>query len=145
MPFINGRYYVNPVMGQALEAAREAEAALAALENRARQNSDAPGGESNDEFDGAPGSQSSAANGPIHRVEIEAAELVPAHSGRASGGYVARVHRHQPGNFEAEAGRSVAHTGGTGVGKSETHVFADHRDLLNFLRDELAKSAHSRS
>ena len=145
MPFINGRYYVNPVMGQALEAARDAEAALAALENRARQNSDAPDGSAEDKFQGAGGPQLGAADAPIHRVEIEAAELVPAHSGRASGGYVARVHRHQPGNFEAEAGRSVAHTGGTGVGKSETHVFADHRDLLNFLRDELAKNAQSRN
>ncbi len=39
MPFIRGRYHINPVMGQALEAARQAEAALAALEQRARQNS----------------------------------------------------------------------------------------------------------
>jgi hypothetical protein len=46
MPFINGRYYVNPIMGEALETAREAETALLALENRARQNSGKPGVES---------------------------------------------------------------------------------------------------
>ena len=39
MPFINGRYHVNPAMGQALEAAREAEAALLALQQQARRNS----------------------------------------------------------------------------------------------------------
>lgn len=140
MPFINGRYYANPIMGEALEAAREAEAALAALENRARQNSGAPDGESSDESDGASGSQNGAARGPIHRVEIEAAELVPAHSGRASGGYVARVHRHQPVNSQTEASRSGTRTGGNSRGTAETHVFADHHDLLNFLRDELARS-----
>ena len=41
MPFINGRYHVNPAMGQALEAAREAEAALLALQRQARKNSGA--------------------------------------------------------------------------------------------------------
>ncbi len=30
MPYIRGRYYMNPVVGDALEAAREAEAALQA-------------------------------------------------------------------------------------------------------------------
>ncbi|MGB9242812.1 MAG: hypothetical protein WCC03_05620, partial [Candidatus Acidiferrales bacterium] len=35
---------------------------------------------------------------PIHRVEIEAAELVPAHSGRAQRGFVARIHRRANGN-----------------------------------------------
>lgn len=142
MPFINGRYYANPIMGEALEAAREAEAALAALENRARQNTGAPDGESSDESDGASGSQSGAASGPIHRVEIEAAELVPAHSGRASGGYVARVHRHP--TADAIGTHASARNGGEAHGGAETHVFADHRDLVNFLRDELAKNARSR-
>ena len=36
MPYIRGRYYMNPVVGDALEAAREAEAALQALEHAAK-------------------------------------------------------------------------------------------------------------
>jgi len=31
MPYIRGRYYMNPVVGDALEAAREAEAAKALI------------------------------------------------------------------------------------------------------------------
>jgi hypothetical protein len=167
MPFINGRYYVNPVMGEALEAAREAEAALAALETRARENSDGAdtddGASSGDGFDGESVAHSSAASdGPIHRVEIEAAELVPSHSGRAAHGYVARVHRQAlAGTTTAQVraggiapnmagnGSTASRTHATGQrggvpGHAETHVFADHRDLLSFLRDELAKD-HSRS
>jgi hypothetical protein len=154
MPFINGRYYVNPVMGQALEAAREAEAALAALESRAGQNSGAVGnaaGDSGDGFGDEPRSVGAAgADGPIHRVEIEAAELVPSHSGRAAHGFVARVHR---GSVEGAPSKSAApeqgqarggSNGAARQGHAESHVFADHRDLLSFLRDELAKD-HSRS
>jgi hypothetical protein len=149
MPFINGRYYVNPIMGEALEAAREAEAALAALENRGRQNSDArdgePGNESGRESNGAATAPGADGNGPIHRVEIEAAELVPSHSGRAARGYVARVHR-QPAAIATQnrtAGFVPRAAGGSG--NRETHVFADHRDLVSFLRDELARDSHSRS
>ncbi|MGH9563921.1 MAG: hypothetical protein ACRD3S_20910 [Terracidiphilus sp.] len=151
MPFINGRYYVNPVMGEALEAAREAEAALAALENHAQQGSDAADGQPGGEFDGASGAHAASNAGPIHRVEIESAEMVPANSGRAARCYVARVHRqsahgsangaaHVPG---AGAARSNNFPGGKDFGGAETHVFADHRDLLTFLRDELAHDAHS--
>jgi hypothetical protein len=94
MPFIRGRYHINAIAGEALEAAREAEAALLALEHDAAQ----VGGEENEDDDGA-GSASGADKGPIHRVEIEAAELVPSHSGRAQRGFVAHVHREavQPG------------------------------------------------
>jgi hypothetical protein len=165
MPFINGHYHMNPVMGEALEAAREAEAALLALEQRARQNGNGreSDGGADDEFD-AGGSSAGRQQGPIHRIEIEAAELVPAHSGRAARGYVARVHR-QPASGTAApraAGDASANRGGvlrsaqddklagagTGAGgprtgnahgAAETHVFADHRDLVSFLRDELAK------
>ncbi len=173
MPFINGRYYVNPIMGEALEAAREAEAALLALENRSRQNSggasvDDSGDAAGDGFgDGSQGSGGASgahggagAAGPIHRVEIEAAELVPAHSGRAARGYVARVHRQPaegaPSNTpgaQSHGGRVAPRAGAGGgaigprgtnaPGHAETHVFADHRDLVSFLRDELAKDSHS--
>jgi hypothetical protein len=126
MPFIRGRYHMNPIVGQALEAAREAEAArLAALEPGAHDDS----GDGDDDF-----GEKNAANsekGPIHRVEIEAAELVPSHSGRAHKGFVARVHREEISRGGAAAGAP---------GKSaETHVFSDHHDLVGFLRDEFAK------
>src|SRR5580704_924224 len=97
MPFIRGRYYINPIAGAAIERAREADA-------------DAGG-------DGGGG------GAPVRRVEIEATEIVPAASGRAQRGFVARVHR-----------GGAASKGGAGA---ETHVFADHRDLLGFLGGEL--------
>jgi hypothetical protein len=106
MPYIRGRYYMNPVVGDALEAAREAEAALQALEHAAKV-ARGDTGEENDA--GGTDASSSGANsnadayaksapGPIHRVEIEAAELVPSHSERAQRGFVARIHRHANGN-----------------------------------------------
>lgn len=165
MPFINGRYYVNPIMGEALEAAREAEAALAALQYRpglpggqARQNdgADAIGGGSNEGYGDANSQPDGSADGPIHRVEIEAAELVPAHSGRAARGYVARVHRSSAVSAGDSTRRTESHGGATsghGIGPSshvsghtEAHVFTNHRDLVGFLRDEFAKDgeAHRR-
>ena len=117
MPYIRGRYYMNPVVGDALEAAREAEAALQALEHAAKvargdtgEDGDAGAGSSGGSNDSSSratsgsGANSNAdayaksAPGPIHRVEIEASELVPAHSGRAQRGFVARIHRHANGN-----------------------------------------------
>jgi hypothetical protein len=139
MPFINGRYYINPVMGEALEAAREAHAALAALENRAHED-DAPGYEAPDS------SPKTSDGGPIHRVEIEAAEVVPSHSGRAAGGFVARVHRQPINAVSGDGSRRISR--GAGTDHAETHVFNDHRDLISFLRDELGRDElreHSRS
>jgi hypothetical protein len=153
MPFIRGRYHINAIAGEALEAAREAEAALLALEHDAGQ----AGGQVNEE-ENETESASSADKGPIHRVEIEAAELVPSHSGRAQRGFVAHVHREaaQPGQGArddfAGAGESPRArfaslrspragqlpTAGN-ASRPETHVFADHRDLVSFLRDEFAK------
>ena len=153
MPFIRGRYHINAIAGEALEAAREAEAALLALEHDAAE---ASGGE-NDEDDETE-SAHGADKGPIHRVEIEAAELVPSHSGRAQRGFVAHVHREaaQPGlggrDESTGAGDSPRAqfaslrspragqlpTAGN-ASRPETHVFADHRDLVSFLRDEFAK------
>ena len=78
MPFINGRYHINPIMGQALEAAREAEAALAALQQRAsRDSSDSSNDASRDDScdpDDPTTSDAIAGPGPIHHVEIEASE-----------------------------------------------------------------------
>jgi hypothetical protein len=129
---------MNPTMGNALEAAREAEAALLALEQQAQQgrnsgeDDESPDNESADDGPGA---------GPIHRVEIEAAELVPSSSGRAARGFVARVHRQPPpglGVVPSSPQRTRNLASGTAP---ETHVFSDHRDLVNFLQEELARDA----
>jgi hypothetical protein len=139
MPFINGRYHVNPAMGQALEAAREAEAALLALQRQARKNSadastTAPADDSADPEDPSSADADDDAvtgAGPIHHVEIEATELVPSNSGRSTRGFVARVHR-----TPAESSDSPTMTQSAAP---ETHIFSDHGDLVNFLRDALAK------
>jgi hypothetical protein len=155
MPFINGRYHINPIMGQALEAAREAEAAIAALQQRAsRDSSNSSNDASRDDScdpDDPTSSVAIAGPGPIHHVEIEASEIVPSNSGRAVRGFVARVHRlpaeARSANDGAATSRVVIPTSaamknlspGSSAPPPETHVFADHRDLVNFLRDELAR------
>jgi hypothetical protein len=139
MPFIQGRYYINRVLGEAQESAREAEAALAALEEPEQEE----GGN-----EGA--SDQGPVSGPIHRLEIEAAEMVPSHSGRGERGYVARVHRKpavpeaagQADDVFASHGGSLANAMATRAARAphpETRVFNNHDDLLSFLRDELAK------
>src|SRR5271156_2510271 len=139
MPFIRGRYHINAIAGEALEAAREAEAAPLALEHDAAQ----AGGEENEEDDETESARESD-KGPIHRVEIEAAELVPAHSGRAQRGFVAHVHREAVEPGQGARGSSAglgdsprarfaslrspragqAPTAGN-ASRPETHVFAD--------------------
>jgi hypothetical protein len=137
MPFIRGRYHINPTMGEALEAARQAEAALLALEQQAQQRrvgGSEPDCDSDTEGEAAAHGESNAGNGPVHRVEIEAAEVVPSHSGRTARGFVARVHR---------AAAPDDKSAGTARGASappETHAFSDHRDLVSFLGDALAQN-----
>ena len=162
MPFIGGRYYANALAGHAIEAARAAEAAALALKTKAAQKRNAraggaddagPGANSgNGEYENASGDPADANDAndandaPIHRVEIEAAELVPSHSGRAQRGFVARVHR-DPGPASDPAGGSVSAQAplpgqmpSRGYApKPETHVFAGHGDLLDFLKTELGK------
>jgi hypothetical protein len=146
MPFIRGRYHINPVMGEALEAAREAEAALLTLENAARQNR----GDADDSSDSA---SNANAKGPVHRVEIEAAEMVPSHSGRAERGFAMRVHRlpapapdDDSSDDSADASSGMSRFGSrnavaTAPSQSDTHIFSNHNDMLDFLRDELAKDS----
>jgi len=177
MPYIRGRYYMNPVVGDALEAAREAEAALQALEHAAK----VARGDTGEEYNAGAGSSSASgsgansngdayaksAPGPIHRVEIEASEIVPAHSGRAQRGFVARIHRHANGNAanapaqDSFPGRSnspsssIANASASPFARNsskpdamrqgavhhapETHVFSNHNDLTNFLHDQFAE------
>jgi hypothetical protein len=173
MPYIRGRYYMNPVVGDALEAAREAEAALQALEHAAKVargdtgEEDAAGAGSPGANGGSIASGSGAnsnsdsyaksAPGPIHRVEIEASELVPAHSGRAQRGFVARIHRRANGNANSPSSSSAkdnapassaqfarnsipdASRSGAIHPAPETHVFSNHNDLTHFLHDQFAE------
>jgi hypothetical protein len=169
---------MNPVVGDALEAAREAEAALQALEHAAKvargdtgEEDDSGNSSSSAAIDGSSAgsgsSNSSAGNnasstpGPIHRVEIEAAELVPSHTGRAQRGFVARIHRHASNAGSAQSSSSVNGNANSSVGSSfarnypsqgamqqgtmrpapETHVFSNHNDLTNFLHDQFAQDS----
>ena len=142
MPFIRGRYHLNPVMGQALEAAREAEAAMQSLEHARKKGQESDDGENSAADTSEP---ARAAAGPIHRVEIEAAELVPSHSGRATKGFVARVHRHaNPNSTQGDAqpaGGGMQSKRYAPKPAPETHIFADHHDLANFLSDEFGKDS----
>lgn len=141
MPFIRGRYHINPIAGGALEAARQAEEALAALQQAEQGDSDES---SRDGYDSAQDSNSDNERGPIHRVEIEATELVPSQLGRAGKGFVARVHRAsyaEPDDSGSSAGRSFVSPARVSLlQKPETHVFADHNALMDFLQNELAKN-----
>ena len=143
MPFIRGRYHMNPVVGHAMESAREAEAALQALEHAAKIGR---GEIDDDESPATAADAGKGASGPIHRVEIEAAELVPSHSGRAQKGFVARVHRRvqvAPNSSAPQPGRGYGQSSGIAQQSSpETHVFTDHNDLTNFLSDEFKKDCN---
>jgi hypothetical protein len=140
MPFINGRYHVNPTMGAALEAAREAEAAMLALQDEAHRDDTA----NSDAADSTDADATNASKAPIHHVEIEASEILPSHSGRATRGFVARIHRSAPQpSASAGSGASCAYNLAATPApatKPETHVFSNHGDLLDFLRSELSKA-----
>jgi len=137
MPFVRGRYYINRVLGEALEGAREAEAALAALQEEEKGSDLAESG-----------NRKGNAREPIRRVEIETAQVVPAHSGRATRGYVARIHRQPPAVLDpAEGDEFAASRGSAGAVDRlttepqyvETHAFDNHHDLVSFLRDQLGR------
>jgi hypothetical protein len=157
MPFMGGRYYANALAGHAIEAAREAEAALLALKQKGQANGQAGSGtyENGADSDNAGDETDSADsvgedNAPIHRVEIEAAELVSSHTGRAQRGFVARVHREPGAGGDAASGSPASRQPLPGqlpsrgyAPKPETHVFAGHSGLLDFLKTELGKNRAS--
>jgi hypothetical protein len=78
MPFIRGRYYINPIVGAAIEKARAADDSSSGDEDES--NGDAV-----------------SAAAPVQRIEIDATEIVPPATGRARRGFVARVHRGDAG------------------------------------------------
>ena len=155
MPMIRGRYYMNPVMGEALEEAR----ARAEEGNAPRGSEEEVAGEGSRPADGRERDAHGkfVAPQPIHHVEIECAE----------GGYVARVHRHPaPSSMHADADgpegyphersglrhHDEAHDARDAHypiqspvphPRPEVHVFANHNDLAEFMREELGKHAGS--
>ena len=143
MPFIRGRYHMNPIAGQALEAAREAEAArLAAADQQSEAGGQDSGGDGSDDNIGNQVAINDG-RGSIHRVEIEAAEMVPSHSGRAERGFVARVHRLAVGH-PAALSQHGEFPANVHAARAETHVFSGHQDLMDFLHHEFAKDCAGR-
>lgn len=137
MPMIRGRYYMNPVMGQALEEARVREAegnAPRGSEDEPTQNTD--GRDAQGRF--LPMQHSGPAQeGPVHHMDIHCAE----------GGYVAHVFRHPPGHAvdvsePASAGWSSSSVpGNSSPGRPAVHIFTNHHDLAQFVEDELGKTS----
>jgi hypothetical protein len=123
MPFIRGRFYANPIAGEALEAAREAD-----------ESSRTSG--SGTDVDRDDGSASQTTLAPARRIEIEVAELVPAHSGRTTTGYIARLHRSDPSDGTADSFAAKQ--------EPEKRVFYDQGQLVDFLKNELAKNGSCR-
>lgn len=120
MPFIRGKYYANPIVGQALESAREA------AENAGGK------GDSNVEADSYDATAAHESPDPVRRVDIEITEMVPAHTGRVSKGYVARLYRTD--SMMRESNNAVT------AQTPEKRVFYDHNQFMDFLNREL--SAH---
>lgn len=115
MPVIAGRYYMNPAHGAGIERARQAEAVRLPLTAPSMSRGE-------DERMG--GGRGKA----VHRVEIECAD----------GGYVARLHRRpEQGAGRDEEGRFKP--GESPATRPAVHVFTNHNDLVDFLRQELGK------
>jgi hypothetical protein len=103
MPVINGRYYMNPAMGAAIEEARSL------LERKLPDPDDGSADDDSDRAGRTPSRRSTSSarwesaagksggprdqRGGIQRIEIEVAEIGPKHPGPKTHGYVAHVHR----------------------------------------------------
>lgn len=114
MPFIRGRYYVNPIAGNAIEAAREAE-------ESADASQDGHDDHSNE-------ADSVSSTKPVRRIDIEVTELIPSHTGRATKGFVACLHREETAVLAA----------GSADAAVEKRVFYDPGQLADFVKNKLA-------
>lgn len=110
MPVIHGRYYMNPAVGGAVERARGAE--------QSAEPGDGGNGEPQRDGHGR-----FVPPGAVHHVDIEVAD----------GGYLARLHRHPQGGHESGPVQGALPP------RPSSHVFTDHHDLVEFLRNELGK------
>src|SRR5271155_1872938 len=131
MPVINGRYHMNPAIGQALASAR------ALLEEKRGENDDSRSAEirSGDDNDDLPQGRAHSderdSRGAIHRIEIECADDSASPSNRASGGYTAYVHRVQPSAGDDAALRPGKLPRGVQAPEPSTHVFANSEGLTD--------------
>jgi hypothetical protein len=144
MPVINGRYHMNPAMGQALAAAR------ALLEGKSGENDDSRSAEirSGDDSDDLPRGRAHSderdSRGAIQRIEIECGDDAAPSKG-ASGGYTAYVHRSDPNagtdvGIDADtAPRPGKLPYGVQAPAPTTHVFSDSDALTDFLRRALGE------
>jgi hypothetical protein len=140
MPVINGRYHMNPAMGQALASAR------ALLEHKLGEDEDSPSpeGQSEDDRDDLPKGRAHSderdSRGAIRRIEIEVADdsASPSNqSNQAAGGYTAYVHRsdvNAAGDTPLQPGE-LPH--GVQAPAPTTHVFGDSTTLADFVRRAL--------
>lgn len=118
MPFLAGKFYANPAYGKGVENARAAATDAAAADD----------GSGYEDLVG--GARHEGGKGAVHRIVIEATEVVPAHTGRAQSGFVAHVHR-------AAGGPRTSGLPSKGEARPETHVFTDHRDVADFVSGAL--------
>ncbi len=139
MPMIRGRYYINPAVGEALEQARSL--GEGNFQNQEVQYENGPEEPAHDEggrFRRGHSDERDAHHGPIHRVEIERAELGSNAGGRGSGGFLARVHR-QASSHSHDDGYPGEVRPAAFPPRPSVHVFTDHNDLADFLRNELSR------
>jgi hypothetical protein len=143
MPVINGRYYINPARGAAIEKARSiskhggADRSDEALQSVHRSD------DSHDEIDEL--RREDSKQDPLQRIEIECVEIGSRQPGPKQRSYIAHVHRHGCGL--APDNQNVPGHLPTGVfaPTSRTQVFMDPIELIDFLRDELTGSANNDS
>jgi hypothetical protein len=149
MPMIRGRYYINPAMGAALERARSLNE-----ENSPDGDHDGPhAGRGDAEYGsdrGEPGRQGRGrsderdSRGSIHRIEIECAEVGQNGAGRSQRGYVAHLHRTPHLGADHVSARPGQLPTGVFPSRATAHVFTDHNDLADFLREELGNEHQDR-
>jgi hypothetical protein len=143
MPVIDGRYHMNPAMGQALAAAR------ALLEGKSGDKDDPRSSElrSGDDSDDLPRGRAHSderdSRGAIQRIEIECMDDSASPSNRAPGGYTAYVHRGDPSAVDETDTAPQPGELPRGVQSPEPtrHVFADSDALTDFLRRALGEIA----
>jgi hypothetical protein len=139
MPVINGRYHMNPAMGQAMAAAR------ALLEGTNGESDDSRSAEirSGDDNDDLPRGRAHSderdSRGAIQRIEIECADNTGSPSKPASGGYTAHVHRVPPSNGDDTDLQPGKLPNGVQAPAPTTHVFSDSDGLTDFLRRALGE------
>lgn len=143
MPVINGRYYINPARGAAIEKARSLSKRGGADRSDEALQIDGRSGPSHAEIDEMR-REGSKPDSP-QRIEIECFEIGSAEPGRKQRGYIAHVHRNV--NGLAPGIENVPGQLPTGVfaPTSRTQVFMNPTELVDFLRDELTGSANNDS